>query len=218
MYDRRHTREIKDYGGLAKSVPLFAAFFGIAIFSSVGLPGLNGFIGEYLTMMGAYYSPVLNTWSYAIWSATGVILAAVYLLWMYQRFVFGLPAGVQPHSAHGAEHPVEQDTHSHKTPDLTWRELAAVIPIVAFMIWIGLQPMNFMKTSEKSMYQMSDDLLKMKTGSQTASLIMPAHHNAFPSGILYGEGNQVGLTDRASLVSDTSHRKFALRSEMLRSE
>jgi NADH-quinone oxidoreductase subunit M len=164
MYDRRHTREIKDYGGLAKTVPLFAAFFGIAIFSSVGLPGLNGFIGEYLTMMGAYYSPVLNTWSYAIWSATGVILAAVYLLWMYQRFVFGLPAGVQPHSAHGAEHPVEQDTHSHTTPDLTWRELVAVIPIVAFMIWIGLQPMNFMKTSERSMYRMSDDLLKMKTG------------------------------------------------------
>jgi NADH:ubiquinone oxidoreductase subunit 4 (subunit M) len=226
MYDRRHTREIKDYGGLAKMVPLFAVFFGIAIFSSVGLPGLNGFIGEYLTMMGAYYSPVLNTWSYAIWSATGVILAAVYLLWMYQRFVFGLPAGVQPHSAHGAEHPVEQDTHNHKTPDLTWRELVAVIPIVAFMIWIGLQPMNFMKTSERSMYQMSDDLLKMKTGSQTASLIMPAHHNTFPSEILYGEGKQDSLKDRVSLVSNTSHRKFpsalskmgVLRSEMLRSE
>jgi NADH-quinone oxidoreductase subunit M len=170
MYDRRHTREMKDYGGLARMVPLFATFFGIAIFSSVGLPGLNGFIGEYLTMMGAYYSPVLNTWSYAIWSATGVILAAVYLLWMYQRFVFGLPAGAQPHSAHGAEHPAEQDTHTHKISDLTWRELVAVVPIVAFMIWIGIQPMNFLKTSEKTMNQMSDDLLKMKQNSVSASV------------------------------------------------
>ena len=107
MYDRRHTREISEYGGLAKMVPLFSVFFGIAVFSSVGLPGLNGFIGEYLTMMGAYYSPVLNTWSYAIWSATGVILAAVYLLWMYQRFVFGLPKGAKTNAGHGHDHAEE---------------------------------------------------------------------------------------------------------------
>jgi NADH-quinone oxidoreductase subunit M len=162
MYDRRHTREISEYGGLAKMVPLFSVFFGIAVFSSVGLPGLNGFIGEYLTMMGAYYSPVLNTWSYAIWSASGVILAAVYLLWMYQRFVFGLPKGAKPASGHGHEHAAEADHSGHSTPDLNWRELVAVVPIVIFMIWIGLQPMNFMKMSEKTMYQMSDDLLKMK--------------------------------------------------------
>ena len=173
MYDRRHTREIKDYGGLARTVPLFSVFFGIAIFSSVGLPGLNGFIGEYLTMMGAYYSPVLNTWSYAIWSATGVILAAVYLLWMYQRFVFGLPKGVQPQSAHGHEH-APQAADGHHTPDLHWRELIAVIPIVIFMIWIGLQPMNFMKMSEKTMYQTSDNLLKMKQNGVLAAPVQQA--------------------------------------------
>jgi NADH-quinone oxidoreductase subunit M len=164
MYDRRHTREIKAYGGLAKMVPLFSVFFGIAVFSSVGLPGLNGFIGEYLTMMGAYYSPVLNTWSYAIWSASGVILAAVYLLWMYQRFVFGLPAGAKPQAGHGHDHAADHGDGGHATPDLTWRELAAVVPMVVFMIWIGLQPMHFMKMSEKTMYQMSDELLKMKQG------------------------------------------------------
>jgi NADH-quinone oxidoreductase subunit M len=170
MYDRRHTREISEYGGLAKIVPLFAVFFGIAVFSSVGLPGLNGFIGEYLTMMGAYYSPVLNTWSYAIWSAMGVILAAVYLLWMYQRFVFGLPKGAKPSVGHGHEHAEDTSDGGLGTPDLNWRELVAVVPMVVFMIWIGIQPMNFMKMSERTMYQMSDDLLKMKqSGAMTAS-------------------------------------------------
>jgi NADH-quinone oxidoreductase subunit M len=173
MYDRRHTREIKEYGGLAKTVPLFATFFGIAVFSSVGLPGLNGFIGEYLTMMGAYTSPILDNWWYAIFSATGVILAAVYLLWMYQRFVFGLPKGAvasaghghDAHDAHGHDsHAVaaHHDDHGHATPDLSWREIAACVPLVVFMVWIGLQPMNFMKMSEKTMNQMSDNLIKMK--------------------------------------------------------
>ncbi len=169
MYDRRHTREISEYGGLAKMVPLFSVFFGIAVFSSVGLPGLNGFIGEYLTMMGAYYSPVLNTWSYAIWSASGVILAAVYLLWMYQRFVFGLPKGAKPSAGHGHDHAEGADHGGHATPDLNWRELAAAVPMVIFMIWIGIQPMNFMKMSERTMYQMSDDLLKMKQSGVAVS-------------------------------------------------
>ncbi len=167
MYDRRHTREISEYGGLAKTVPLFAAFFGIAVMSSVGLPGLNGFIGEYLTMMGAYYSPVLNTWSYAVWSASGVILAAIYLLWMYQRFVFGLPKGAAP-ATHGHDHVEQASPLAHATLDLSWRELVAVVPMVAFMLWIGLQPMNFMQMSEKTMYKISDDLLKLKTGDTTA--------------------------------------------------
>ncbi len=191
MYDRRHTREISEYGGLAKIVPLFAVFFGIAVFSSVGLPGLNGFIGEYLTMMGAYYSPVLNTWSYAIWSATGVILAAVYLLWMYQRFVFGMPKGAKPagahgHDSHGHDAHVTHEDHGHATPDLNWRELVAVVPMVIFMIWIGIQPMNFMKTSEKTMNQMSDDLLKLKQGASVTA-VNTSHSKLFvqnmPNGV-----------------------------------
>ena len=173
MYDRRHTREIKEYGGLAKMVPLFSVFFGIAIFSSVGLPGLNGFIGEYLTMMGSYYSPVLNTWAYGVWAATGVILAAVYLLWMYQRFVFGLPKGAHTVASHGAEHTIDTSHDEHPTPDLHWRELVAVVPIVFFMIWIGIQPMNFLKTSEKTMNGMSDGLLQMKQGTATTFLKQP---------------------------------------------
>ncbi|MEO6939652.1 MAG: NADH-quinone oxidoreductase subunit M [Candidatus Kapaibacterium sp.] len=148
MYDRRHTRELSEYGGLALTVPAFTVFFGIAIFSSVGLPGLNGFVGEYLTMMGAYRSPILNSWAYAIFSATGVILAAVYLLWMYQRFVFG-----KNHSTEHGGHPIT---------DLSKREILAVIPLVALMVWIGIQPMHFLKVSEKAMYSLSDGLLKAK--------------------------------------------------------
>jgi NADH-quinone oxidoreductase subunit M len=179
MYDRRHTREISEYGGLAKMVPLFSVFFGIAVMSSVGLPGLNGFIGEYLTMMGAYYSPVLNTWSYAIWSASGVILAAVYLLWMYQRFVFGLPKGAKPaghghgHDAHDAHATHDHGHDGHATPDLNWREILAVVPLVIFMVWIGIQPMHFMQMSEKTMYKMSDDLLHTKDSAVTMMHTLP---------------------------------------------
>jgi NADH-quinone oxidoreductase subunit M len=189
MYDRRHTREISEYGGLAKMVPLFSVFFGIAVFSSVGLPGLNGFIGEYLTMMGAYYSPVLNTWSYAIWSASGVILAAVYLLWMYQRFVFGLPKGAKPSASHGHEHAVDTSDGGHSTPDLNWRELVAVVPMVVFMIWIGIQPMNFMKMSERTMYQMSDDLLKMKQSGVVTTQLTPI-----------GTSLREGITERSGVI------------------
>ncbi len=167
MYDRRHTREISDYGGLARVVPLFTVFFGIAVFSSVGLPGLNGFIGEYLTMMGAYQSSVLNSWSYAIFSATGVILAAVYLLWMYQRFVFGRAKGTSAAAVDGHDHSSHASTHSpsdHALNDLSWREIVAVVPLVIFMVWIGIRPMHFLATSQSAMYKLSDDLLQQKSG------------------------------------------------------
>ena len=150
MYERRHTREISEYGGLARAVPLFSVFFGLAVFSSVGLPGLNGFVGEYLTIIGAYTSPILASWGYAIFSATGVVLAAVYLLWMYQRFVFGPKREYS--DAHGA----------HGLSDLSGRELVSLVPLVACMFWIGIQPMHMMKVSEKSMYQLSDELVNMK--------------------------------------------------------
>lgn len=183
MYERRHTREIKDYGGLARTVPLFATFFGIAVMSSVGLPGLNGFVGEYLTIMGAFTSPILNNWAYSIFSASGVILAAVYLLWMYQRFVFG-PAPGMAAAGHGHDHghdaghstpPLHghDDEHDslkkhhghgdHHVTDLNGREIFALVPIVIFMVWIGLQPMDFMRTSEKQMKKLSGELIQGST-------------------------------------------------------
>lgn len=188
MYDRRHTRELADYGGLARTVPMFAVFFAIACFSSVGLPGLNGFIGEFLTIMGAYKSPILNNTAYSIFSATGVILAAVYLLWMYQRFIFGPAKGAMyataghghghddhGHAGHDAHAAHSHDTHAHgnhvhgghghddhDVADLNTREILAIIPLVVFMVWIGIQPMHFLKTTEKSMTTLSENLIKAK--------------------------------------------------------
>jgi NADH-quinone oxidoreductase subunit M len=148
MYERTHTRAIENYGGLAKITPRFAVFFAIAILSSVGLPGLNGFIGEYLTLMGAFQSPVLNSWSYGIFSSMGVILAAVYLLWMYQRFMMG---------------PVTND-HNRQLNDLSNREIVSLVPLVVMMVWIGIQPMYFLKTTEDGVNKTSDALIRMKTG------------------------------------------------------
>jgi NADH-quinone oxidoreductase subunit M len=190
MYERRHTREIKDYGGLARTVPVFTVLFGIALLSSVGLPGLNGFVGEYLTIMGAFTSPILDNWAYAIFSTSGVILAAVYLLWMYQRFAFGPAPGMavaghghdaHGHDAHGHDAHAGHDTHGshhghghddhHHVSDLNGRELIACIPLVIFMVWIGIQPMHFMKTSKASMDKLSGELIQgSKTGFNTAPL------------------------------------------------
>ncbi len=89
LYERRHTREISEYGGIARVMPNFTVFFAIAMLASVGLPGLNGFVGEYLTLIGAFKSPILNSYWYTIIGTTGVIFAAVYLLWMFQRVMFG---------------------------------------------------------------------------------------------------------------------------------
>ncbi|MFA6027020.1 MAG: NADH-quinone oxidoreductase subunit M, partial [Ignavibacteriaceae bacterium] len=87
VYERTHSREISDYGGIAKVVPLFSVAFMIASLSSIGLPGLNGFIGEFLILIGSFKSEVLNSWWFTVFAASGVIFAAVYMLWMYQRVV-----------------------------------------------------------------------------------------------------------------------------------
>lgn len=89
IYERTHTREISEYGGIAKVVPFFAFALMFASLSSIGLPGLNGFVGEFLILLGSFKSPVLGSWWYTVFAASGVIFAAVYLLWMYQRVAFG---------------------------------------------------------------------------------------------------------------------------------
>ena len=89
MYERRHTRQISELGGIQKSAPIFAAAFTLVMFSSIGLPGLNGFVGEFLILVGAF---VASPWVTAV-AATGVIFAAVYMLWAYQRVFHGPAEG-----------------------------------------------------------------------------------------------------------------------------
>ena len=105
----------------------------IASLSSIGLPGLNGFIGEFLILIGSFKSEVLNSWWFTAFAASGVIFAAVYMLWMYQRVVFG------------EYHPTPKLEH---LTDLNTREMIVLIPIFIFIVWIGVYPTTFLKLTD----------------------------------------------------------------------
>lgn len=143
IYERTHTREISDYGGIAKVVPLYSIALMIAGLSSIGLPGLNGFVGEFLILTGSFKSAALNSWWFTIFAATGVIFAAVYILLMYQRVVFG-----------SIKHSKLNDLK-----DLTKREILVLVPIFLFIIWIGIYPDTFLKISEKSAKTVVDKVI-----------------------------------------------------------
>jgi NADH-quinone oxidoreductase subunit M len=134
IYERTHTREIADYGGIAKLVPVFSFALMFASLSSVGLPGLNGFVGEFLILLGSFKSPILNNWWFTAFAASGVIFAAVYLLWMYQRVVFG---EVKNPKLEGLK-------------DMNAREIFVLAPIFILIVWIGIYPTTFLKVSDKS--------------------------------------------------------------------
>lgn len=134
IYERRHTREMSEFGGLAKSMPVYATFFFIAVLASVGLPGLNGFVGEYLTLIGAYLSDHLGSKLYAVIAGSGVILAAVYLLILFQKMFFG---------------PLTKAENS-SLKDLSGREIGLFVPIVILCLWIGFQPNTFLSVTETS--------------------------------------------------------------------
>ncbi|MEW6508598.1 MAG: NADH-quinone oxidoreductase subunit M [Bacteroidota bacterium] len=135
IYERTHRRDIAYYGGIAKIVPIYAVALMIASLSSIGLPGLNGFIGEFLILIGTFKSSVLNNWWYTIFASTGVIFAAVYLLWMYQRVVLG---------------PVKNPQLKNQLTDMNARELVVLIPIFIFIVWIGIYPSTFLNMTEES--------------------------------------------------------------------
>jgi NADH-quinone oxidoreductase subunit M len=120
VYERRHTRLIAEYGGLARPMPIYATYFMIMALSSMGLPLLNGFIGEFSILQGAF----AKSFWWALWAGTGIILGAAYLLWLYQRIFFGEVAN--PANA--------------KLADLTVREQLTLVPLVLLAIWIGVYP------------------------------------------------------------------------------
>ncbi|MBX2993124.1 MAG: NADH-quinone oxidoreductase subunit M [Bacteroidetes bacterium] len=163
IYDRRHTRMIKDFGGLAKSMPVYAAFFMIVMLSSVGLPGLNGFVGEFLILLGAFKSQLLaNRW-FAILGATGVVLAAVYLLWSYQRMFFGK-----------LENP-----ENRNLKDMNLREWVVLVPVILFIVWIGIYPSTFLNKSEASTKQLIQQIQDARRGAQVGTaerIALPESH------------------------------------------
>jgi len=120
IYLRRHTREISEYGGLWHSVPVWAAVFMFAMLSSIGLPGLNGFVGEFLIMLGSY----VQSWQAVVFAVTGVILGALYMLWTYERVMYG---------------PITKKVNE-TIRDLDTREIATMVPLMALMLVMGLYP------------------------------------------------------------------------------
>jgi len=143
IYERTHTRKIADYGGIAKVVPFFSFALLFASLSSIGLPGLNGFVGEFLILTGAFKSTVLGSWWFTVFAATGVIFAAVYLLWMYKKVAFGEVT----------------NPNMNSVTDLNFREKLVLIPIFIFIVWIGIYPSTFLKVSEKSSEKVIEQVL-----------------------------------------------------------
>ncbi len=124
VYERRHNRMIAEYGGLAKVMPIYATFFLVITMSSIGLPTLNGFIGEFLILLGAYN----HSWVWALFAASGIVLGAAYMLWLYQRVFFG-----------------ELTNEKNKDlADLNRREQWTLIPLIVIAFWVGLYPKPFL--------------------------------------------------------------------------
>jgi NADH-quinone oxidoreductase subunit M len=149
IYERRHTRMISDFGGLARPMPWFSAFFVIASLSSIGLPFLNGFVGEFLIMLGSWTSVAVNhAWIVTMFAGTGVIWAAVYMLWMLQRVVFG----------------TKTSEANAKLFDLNAREVGLLLPLLALMLFMGVYPGPFLNRSRASVEAARPVVIKSSAG------------------------------------------------------
>jgi len=152
VYERRHTRLISEYGGLSKQMPVFATIFMVIMLSSIGLPALNGFIGEFTILAGAFQIPAsvkitLLGWSFggkfwAVCGVSGIVLGAAYMLWLYQRTMFG-----------GLDNPENQ-----KLKDCNMREILYLAPLVAMCVWIGLYPKPFFEILDKPVARLVEQL------------------------------------------------------------
>ena len=158
IYERRHTREIADFGGLAYRVPLFATAFMIITLSSVALPGTNGFVGEFLILLGSFKSAWIHFMAnqglfrlvLMVFAASGVILGAYYMLWMVQRVFFG---------------PLKNEKNKN-LKDLSYREIVVLVPFIVFVFWIGLYPKTYLDKMHTSVShyveQHQPEVLKME--------------------------------------------------------
>jgi len=154
IYERRHTRMISDFGGLAHVLPVFTVCFMIATLASVGLPGMSGFVGEFLVLLGSFNSLSLTSaQTFAVLGATGVIFGAVYMLWMVQRVFFG---------------PVKHEENKGLR-DMTPRELLVMLPLVILMFWMGVYPKPWLSRMEPSI----DAMLQQYEQTVSAQQVQP---------------------------------------------
>ncbi|HUV25801.1 MAG TPA: NADH-quinone oxidoreductase subunit M [Anaerolineales bacterium] len=142
IYERRHTRDMDAFGGLWKVMPVYAVLTLIVTLSSMGLPGLNGFVGEFTILLGAFGSKVLNSPWFAVLAAIGVILAAVYLLNMFQKLFLG---------------EVDKE-ENRKLLDMNLREIVTLVPLLILIFWIGLYPSPFFNLMEASVTKMVESI------------------------------------------------------------
>ena len=145
IYDRRHTRLISEFGGLSKQMPKYAICFMIVALSSIGLPGMNGFVGEFLILLGMFQVDAML----AAFACSGVILAACYILWMFQRVMF-----LQLNNP-----------KNENLEDMTLREKIVIAPLIVLIFWIGLYPNPFLKTFDASV----DHLITQVNGKNGAA-------------------------------------------------
>ncbi|HZD11806.1 MAG TPA: NADH-quinone oxidoreductase subunit M [Candidatus Binatia bacterium] len=131
IYEKRHTREMSEFGGIWRAMPIFSALTLIITLSSMGLPGLNGFVGEFTILLGSMGSEALgpNPWIFTAFATTGVILAAIYLLWMFQRVFMG-----------PLDNPKNQALR-----DVNWGQLAIILSFLLFIVWIGIAPSGYFR-------------------------------------------------------------------------
>jgi NADH-quinone oxidoreductase subunit M len=173
---------IADFGGLSKTMPVYATIFMIMTMSSIGLPLLNGFIGEGIILMGTFQA---YPWA-AVVATTGIILGAAYMLWMFQRVMFGPISKV-----------------NEEMSDMNTREILTFAPLVAAALWIGLYPSPLMNIMEAPVHKLVEQVqpgyfqaealaekqaAAAKAGMQ--ALQAPAHHEAEPAGEAHGEGHE----------------------------
>ena len=164
IYERRHTREITQFGGIANVMPVYATIFVITTMASIGLPFLNGFVGEFLIMVGMFQSQALGitasvNWNYVatMLAGTGVIFAAVYLLWMVQRVFFG-----------------KVTNNKNKTlADLSWREIGLMVPLILLMVYMGVFPKPFLKRTDEAVKAIQERVMHQAGGTIEKTKLNP---------------------------------------------
>ncbi|MEE8226917.1 MAG: NADH-quinone oxidoreductase subunit M [Kiloniellales bacterium] len=145
VYDRMHSRLIETYGGLVERMPKYALVFMVFMLAAIGLPGTSGFVGEILVLIGVFQ---VNTWV-ALLAATGIVLGAVYMLYMYRRVIFGRLEKAELKSI----------------ADLNWRELAVFAPLVLLVLWMGIYPMSFLDPMDASVAKLVTDYQQVVAGA-----------------------------------------------------
>ena len=156
IYERRHTRAISDFGGLSNVMPIYATIFVITTMASIGLPFLNGFVGEFLVMIGMWQSQALTitesvNWNYVatMFAGTGVIFAAVYMLWLVQRVFFGKVTNVK----------------NKVLADLSWREIGLMAPLIFLMVYMGVYPRPILDTTKETVVAIQQRVMGQAGGT-----------------------------------------------------